>query len=79
MQTLDGFGNFSRGEIAAMGAIAAYLYHVGTGGAVFLQPPVRHSAGDRMAIDAATRENWSWSAPWPACATAACSARSTAP
>ena len=57
VQTLDGFGNFSRGEIAAMGAIAAYLDHVGTGGAVFLQPPVRHSAGDRMAIDAATRES----------------------
>lgn len=57
VQTLDGFGAFTRGEIAAMGAIAAYLDHVGTGGAVFLQPPVRHSASGRMAIDAATRES----------------------
>ena len=57
VQTLDGFGSFSRGEIAAMGAIAAYLDHVGTGSAVFLQPPLRVSASDRMAIDAATRES----------------------
>ncbi|WP_411342381.1 DNA mismatch repair protein MutS [Sphingopyxis sp. J-6] len=57
VQTLDGFGSFSRGEIAAMGAIAAYLDHVGTGSAVFLQPPLSVSASDRMAIDAATRES----------------------
>ncbi|PZQ23415.1 MAG: DNA mismatch repair protein MutS [Sphingopyxis macrogoltabida] len=57
VRTLDGFGQFTRGEIAAMGAIAAYLDHVGTGSAVFLQPPVRTLAGDRMAIDAATRES----------------------
>lgn len=57
VQTLDGFGQFSRGECSAMGAIAAYLDHVGTGTTVFLQPPVRHRASDRMAIDAATRES----------------------
>jgi DNA mismatch repair protein MutS len=57
VQTLDGFGQFSRGELAAMGAIAAYLDHVGTGTGVFLQPPVRHLASGRMAIDAATRES----------------------
>ncbi|PKQ00713.1 MAG: DNA mismatch repair protein MutS, partial [Alphaproteobacteria bacterium HGW-Alphaproteobacteria-13] len=57
VQTLDGFGAFSRGELAAMGAIAAYLDHVGTGGALFLQPPVRHQASGLMAIDAATRES----------------------
>lgn len=57
VQTLDGFGQFSRGELAAMGAVAAYLDHVGTGGTVFLQPPVRHLASGRMAIDAATRES----------------------
>ncbi|SKB94374.1 DNA mismatch repair protein MutS [Sphingopyxis flava] len=55
--TLDGFGAFTRGEVAAMGAIAAYLDHVGTGGAVFLQPPQRVPASGRMAIDAATRES----------------------
>ncbi|WP_419722569.1 DNA mismatch repair protein MutS [Sphingopyxis witflariensis] len=57
VQTLDGFGNFTRGEMAAMGAIAAYLDHVATGQPIFLQPPVRHQSGDRMAIDAATRES----------------------
>ncbi|MBB5704738.1 DNA mismatch repair protein MutS [Sphingopyxis panaciterrulae] len=57
VRTLDGFGAFTRGEVAAMGAIAAYLDHVGTGGAVFLQPPLRVSASGRMAIDAATRES----------------------
>src|SRR3546814_10500778 len=40
-----------------MGALVAYLEHVGTGSPTFLQPPVRHQAGDRMAIDAATRES----------------------
>ncbi len=57
VQTLDGFGQFSRSECAAMGALAAYLDHVGTGQPIFLQPPVRHQHGDRMAIDAATRES----------------------
>lgn len=57
VQTLDGFGAFSRSEIAAMGAIAAYLDHVGTGQPIFLQPPLRHQASGRMAIDAATRES----------------------
>src|SRR3546814_20915055 len=40
-----------------MGALVAYLEHVGTGSPTFLQPPVRHQAGDRMAIDAATRKS----------------------
>ncbi|WP_317154007.1 DNA mismatch repair protein MutS [Sphingopyxis indica] len=57
VQTLDGFGQFGRGECAAMGALAAYLDHVATGQPIFLQPPVRLSASDRMAIDAATRES----------------------
>ncbi len=57
VQTLDGFGAFSRGELAAMGAIAAYLDHVGTGQPIFLQPPLRLQASGRMAIDAATRES----------------------
>ncbi|WP_033074335.1 DNA mismatch repair protein MutS [Sphingopyxis sp. MWB1] len=57
VQTLDGFGAFTRAELAAMGALAAYLDHVGTGSAAFLQPPVRHQISGRMAIDAATRES----------------------
>lgn len=57
VQTLDGFGSFARHELGAMGAIVAYLDHVGTGGPTFLQPPIRHQASDLMAIDAATRES----------------------
>lgn len=57
VQTLDGFGQFARHELAALGAIIAYLDHVGTGGPTFLQPPIRHHANDLMAIDAATRES----------------------
>ncbi|HET6538040.1 MAG TPA: DNA mismatch repair protein MutS [Sphingopyxis sp.] len=57
VQTLDGFGSFARHELGAMGAIVAYLDHVGTGGPTFLQPPIRHQATDLMAIDAATRES----------------------
>ncbi|MGN6692426.1 MAG: DNA mismatch repair protein MutS, partial [Sphingopyxis sp.] len=30
VQTLDGFGQFSRGELAAMGAVVSYLDHVAT-------------------------------------------------
>jgi DNA mismatch repair protein MutS len=57
VQTLDGFGSFARHELGAMGALVAYLDHVGTGGPTFLQPPIRHQAMDLMAIDAATRES----------------------
>ncbi|MDX2211161.1 MAG: DNA mismatch repair protein MutS [Sphingopyxis sp.] len=55
--TLDGFGDFARAELAAMGALDAYLGHVGRGSAVFLQAPVRAAAGGVMAIDAATRDS----------------------
>lgn len=55
--TLDGFGAFGRAECGAMGAIAAYLDHVGKGAGVFLQPPLRTAANDRLAIDAATRDS----------------------
>src|SRR3546814_6105706 len=48
VRTLDGFGAFTRGEVAAMGAIAAYLDHVGTGGAVFLQQIGRASCRERV-------------------------------
>lgn len=55
--TLEGFGQFSRAELAAMGGLIAYLDHAGKGRLPFLQPPVqRHTAGHLM-IDAATRES----------------------
>jgi len=55
--TLDGFGAFSRAELAAMGGLIGYLDHVGRGTLPFLAAPVRRVAGAHMAIDAATRES----------------------
>ncbi len=55
--TLDGFGQFGRAELAAMGGLLAYLDHAGKGRLPFLAPPVQRPGGSHMAIDAATRES----------------------
>ena len=55
--TLDGFGQFSRAELAAMGGLVSYLDHAGKGTLPFLAPPVRKASGAHVAIDAATRES----------------------
>ncbi|KQX21562.1 DNA mismatch repair protein MutS [Sphingomonas sp. Root50] len=55
--TLDGFGAFSRAELAAAGALIAYLERAGQGSLPFLQPPRRRIVADHMMIDAATRES----------------------
>lgn len=55
--TLDGFGQFSKAELAACAGLLAYLDHVGKGALPFLAPPVRLEASDHMLIDAATRES----------------------
>ena len=55
--TLDGFGQFSRAELAAMGGLIAYLDHAGKGKLPFLQPPVQRHQGMHLMIDAATRES----------------------
>lgn len=55
--TLDGFGQFSRAELAAMGGLVSYLDHAGKGTLPFLAPPVRKASGTHVAIDAATRES----------------------
>jgi DNA mismatch repair protein MutS len=54
---LDGFGNFSRAELSAAGALVGYLELTQKGRLPALKPIAR--AGDRafMAIDAATRRN----------------------
>src|SRR3546814_12766423 len=54
--TLDGFGQFSRAELAAMGGLIAYLDHAGKGRLPFLQPPVQRHEGMHLMIDAATSE-----------------------
>ncbi|MBV0891359.1 DNA mismatch repair protein MutS [Paracoccus sp. Z118] len=57
VETLDGFGSFSRAELAAMGAIADYLELTQRGRMPRLSPPVRESGTGVMQIDAATRRN----------------------
>ena len=57
VETLDGFGSFSRAELAAMGAIADYLELTQKGRLPLLRHPVREAAGGAMQIDAATRRN----------------------
>ncbi len=55
--TLDGFGQFGRAELSAMGGLIAYLDHAGKGTLPFLAPPLHQTSGGHVAIDAATRES----------------------
>ncbi|MFN4157085.1 MAG: DNA mismatch repair protein MutS [Gemmobacter sp.] len=55
--SLAGFGGFGRAEIAAMGALVAYLELTQRGRLPLLRVPVREVAADVMQIDAATRRN----------------------
>ncbi len=55
--TLDGFGNFDRAELAAIGGLLAYAEHVSRGAMPYLQPPVQRTASRHMLIDAATRDS----------------------
>ncbi len=67
VEALDGFGNFSRAEIAAGGALVDYVALTQQGGvtrqgseregAPYLAAPVRVVPGSVMQIDAATRRN----------------------
>jgi DNA mismatch repair protein MutS len=53
--TLDGFGVFSAGEIAAAGALLAYVEATALAAVPLLTPPRPEVPGAIMAIDAATR------------------------
>jgi DNA mismatch repair protein MutS len=55
--TLDGFGRFTGGEIAAAGALLAYVEATAKGAVPLLSPPRPEIAGSSMAIDAATRSS----------------------
>ena len=57
VDTLDGFGNFSRAELAAMGAIVDYLDMTQKGKLPLLRPPMRERVGGAVQIDASTRRN----------------------
>ncbi len=57
VKSLDGFGQFPRATLSAMGAIVDYLDITQKGKLPLLQPPVLEQADARMQIDAATRRN----------------------
>ncbi len=54
---LDGFGGFSRAELATCGALAGYMELTQKGRLPLLRPPSRQQQAGFMAIDAATRRN----------------------
>ncbi|WP_296417847.1 DNA mismatch repair protein MutS [Pseudooctadecabacter sp.] len=57
VSSLDGFGAFSRAEVAAMAAVVEYLDITQKGKLPLLRPPVREARNAAMQIDAATRRS----------------------
>ena len=57
VSTLEAFGNFTRAEVSAMGALIDYLDITQKGKLPLLQPPQRDRAERNVQIDAATRRN----------------------
>jgi DNA mismatch repair protein MutS len=55
--SLDGFGNFDRAEVSAMGAIVEYLDLTQRGNLPLLRHPVKETAVGTVQIDASTRRN----------------------
>ena len=55
VESLDGFGSFTKAEISAGGALLDYLELTQAGNPVQLSPPLRRAASGFMAIDPATR------------------------
>ena len=55
--SLEGFGNFSRPEVAAMAALVDYLALTQKGSLPLLHAPRRQSSGQVLQLDAATRRN----------------------
>jgi DNA mismatch repair protein MutS len=54
---LEGYGNFSRAELAACGALAGYVELTQKGRLPLLRPPAQTPQGGILAIDVATRRN----------------------
>ena len=57
VDSMDAFGTFTRGEIAAAGALVDYLELTQVERLPRLDPPRRFTGGEAMEIDAATRRN----------------------
>jgi len=54
---LDAFGDFTRGELAALAGLLTYVEITQVGRAPLLRPPRKEPAGSLLLIDAATRTN----------------------
>jgi len=57
VDSLDSFGDFSRGQIAASGAVLDYIIRTQKGNLPYIRPPIEIASHDVMEIDAATRQN----------------------
>ena len=57
VKTLDGFGNFSRAELSAAGALLGYVEKTQIEERPALTRPMRETTDDVMSIDGATRAN----------------------
>ena len=57
VKALDGFGNFSRAELSACGALIDYISITQKGACPAIRPPEQEHAGSTLMIDAATRTN----------------------
>ena len=57
VETLEGFGGFSRAEIVAAGSLIDYVYRTQKGALPYLQAPSQVLQQSHMHIDAATRRN----------------------
>lgn len=55
VSSLDGFGDFSKAEVSASGALVNYLELTQAGNPVRLSPPAKRQSSGFMAIDPATR------------------------
>ena len=55
--TLDGFGDFTRTEIAAAGAALGYVERTQIGARPVISPPSRLTGGETLSIDPSTRVN----------------------
>ncbi|THH34654.1 DNA mismatch repair protein MutS [Aliishimia ponticola] len=57
VQSLDAFGQFSRAEVAALGAVVSYIDLTQKGNLPLLLPPKQEAQNRTVQIDAATRRN----------------------
>lgn len=57
VKSLDGFGSFTRAEVAAMSAVVEYLDITQKGKLPLLRPPVQERRDAAMQIDASTRKS----------------------